>query len=171
MADVRVVDGSAEALPIADSSADAIVAAQAFHWFDRAKALPEFARVLGRTGGSASSGTTSTRQSNGRRSSTPSFRPAEFDTRALVGLEGDLGPWFGPRRPALFTHAHIQDRPSLLARVDSMSWIAVLPEQEREQIKRRVNELVDTHPQLAGHDSFDLPYVTSAWWAQRLSSE
>jgi hypothetical protein len=62
------------------------------------------------------------------------------------------------------------DRASLLERVDSMSWIAVLREHEREQIKRRVGGLVDSHPQLAGYESFDLPYVTSAWWAERLSS-
>ena len=46
LAGVRVVEGSAEAMPLANSSADAIVAAQAFHWFDRSRALPEFARVL-----------------------------------------------------------------------------------------------------------------------------
>ena len=49
-----------------------------------------------------------------------------------------------------------------------MSWIAVRPEQERDEIKGRVGELLDTHPELAGRESFDLPYVTSVFWAERL---
>jgi SAM-dependent methyltransferase len=42
--------GSAESLPLEDASLDAVVAAQAYHWFDPATALPEIARVL-RPGG------------------------------------------------------------------------------------------------------------------------
>lgn len=37
---------TAEALPLASQSADAVAAAQAFHWFNPPKALAEFARVL-----------------------------------------------------------------------------------------------------------------------------
>src|SRR5579884_3065432 len=46
----RVLDGTAEALPVADQSADAITVAQAFHWFDVPRTMAEFHRVL-RTGG------------------------------------------------------------------------------------------------------------------------
>ena len=44
--EVDVRDGLAEALPVADSSADAIVCAQSFHWFSTAGTLEEFRRVL-----------------------------------------------------------------------------------------------------------------------------
>ena len=40
------VDASAEATTLPDHSIDLIVAGQAFHWFDRAKAKPEFRRIL-----------------------------------------------------------------------------------------------------------------------------
>ena len=40
------VDGTAEATTLADHSLDFAVAGQAFHWFDRKKARPEFARIL-----------------------------------------------------------------------------------------------------------------------------
>jgi SAM-dependent methyltransferase len=40
------VAGTAEATTLGEHSVDAIVAAQAFHWFDAAKARQEFARIL-----------------------------------------------------------------------------------------------------------------------------
>ena len=46
----RALEGTAEALPIADASVDAIVAGSAFHWFDGPAAVAEFHRVL-RAGG------------------------------------------------------------------------------------------------------------------------
>ena len=44
------VDATAEATTLTDQSVDLIVAGQAFHWFDRARARDEFARIL-RPGG------------------------------------------------------------------------------------------------------------------------
>jgi len=45
-----VLDGTAERLPLASHSVDAVLVAQAFHWFDAPAALCETARVL-RAGG------------------------------------------------------------------------------------------------------------------------
>jgi SAM-dependent methyltransferase len=47
---VHSVDGRAEATSLPDASVDAIVAGQAFHWFNRADTRREFARIL-RPGG------------------------------------------------------------------------------------------------------------------------
>ena len=46
MPTVEALDGSAEAVPLADASVDAVTVAQAFHWFDAPAALDELARVL-----------------------------------------------------------------------------------------------------------------------------
>ena len=46
-------DGAAEALPLAAAEVDAVVCANAFHWFDAPRAVAEFARVIRPGGGLA----------------------------------------------------------------------------------------------------------------------
>jgi SAM-dependent methyltransferase len=46
-------EAPAEAIPLPDESVDAAFAGQAFHWFDRARALPELQRVIAPGGGLA----------------------------------------------------------------------------------------------------------------------
>src|SRR5262249_38614175 len=48
--DVTAIAGRAEAIPLPDGSVDAVLAGQAAHWFELARAMPEIARVLA-TGG------------------------------------------------------------------------------------------------------------------------
>jgi SAM-dependent methyltransferase len=42
----KSVDGTAECTTLPDTAVDFVVAGQAFHWFDRGKARPEFNRIL-----------------------------------------------------------------------------------------------------------------------------
>jgi SAM-dependent methyltransferase len=43
---VRALPGRAEDIPLPDASMDAVLVAQAMHWFDLSRAIPEIARVL-----------------------------------------------------------------------------------------------------------------------------
>ncbi len=51
--EVEALAGTAEAIPLADASVDAIAVGQAFHWFDAEPALAEMRRVLRPGGGFA----------------------------------------------------------------------------------------------------------------------
>ena len=49
----RVLDGTAEAIPLEDGSVSAVVCGDAFHWFDRERAPAELHRVIAEGGGAA----------------------------------------------------------------------------------------------------------------------
>jgi SAM-dependent methyltransferase len=51
--EAEVLEGSAEAIALPDAGVDAAFAAQAFHWFDRERAVPELHRVVRPGGGLA----------------------------------------------------------------------------------------------------------------------
>ena len=53
IADGEVLAGNAEAIPLADSSVDAVFVGEAFHWFDAPVAIRELVRVLHPPGGVA----------------------------------------------------------------------------------------------------------------------
>ena len=50
---VEARQGVAESIPLEDHSVDAVAVGQAFHWFERARVLPELRRVLRSGGGLA----------------------------------------------------------------------------------------------------------------------
>src|SRR4029077_20857536 len=51
--EAEAYEGPAESIPLADESVDAAFAGQAFHWFDRERAVPELHRVIRAGGGLA----------------------------------------------------------------------------------------------------------------------
>lgn len=144
---VEIVEGTAEATGLASESADAITAAQAFHWFDGARALPELHRVL-RPGGSLA-------PIWNRRDLSQPLQQALHDI--VDRYRGDTpahgsGAWreafartelFTPLEERRFAFVHELDADGLVDRVVSTSMIAALPQAERDEVAQRVRALAE----------------------------
>ncbi|WP_028603374.1 class I SAM-dependent methyltransferase [Ottowia thiooxydans] len=169
---VRTLAGTAQSIPLAASSLDAIVCAQAFHWFANRETMDEFARVL-------KPGASLGLVWNVRDESVDWV--AEL-TNIMTPYEGDAprfykGDWrrafphhaFSPLQETRFEHAHIgSPQQVILDRVMSVSFIATLPEQEQASVRGRVESLIASHPELKGREVVRVPYQTQAYYCGRI---
>lgn len=163
--------GFAERIPLPDGSVDAVVAGQAYHWFDPDRAHAELARVI-RPGGVFSP------LWNVRDDSVPwvaKLTEVSEDDTAGRGLQepdpdpDSFGPRFGPVERAVFTHSTSHTPDTLVGLISTRSYYLTATPQRQARLERRVRELCATHPDLAGKSTFDLPYQTFAYRATRLA--
>ena len=123
--------GSAEEIPLPDHSVDAVLVAQAWHWVDRSRAVPEVARVL---------------VPGGRLGLVWNIRDEREDWVAELGRilhdpgehhrqdRGIIGPPFGPveRRDVEWTHRLSRDE--LIDLAASRSYVITMPDQQRAAV-------------------------------------
>ncbi len=167
---VRALAGSAEAIPVPDASVDAVLAGTAYHWFDPELAHPEMARVL-RPGGVLAA------IWNDRDKATAwvaqlariigshryvSGRRAELDESR------SFGPLFGDVTKQQFPHVARQSPQGIADLAASRSNYLTATPTEQRLILDQVAELCAAHPDLAGRDTFDLPYLTTVYRAIRV---
>jgi len=169
--DTPLVAGVAESLPFGNESFDAIVCAQAFHWFDADVALPEIHRVLKHGGRVGLLWNVRDESVGWVRALSEILEPYQ---RAVPNESS--GEWrravsasdlFDNLHQRRFRHAQPLDAGLLVTRYASASYVAVLPEDERADVLERIRRLGRTHPELAGRERFDLPYVTELYWCAR----
>ena len=159
----RSLSGTAEAIPLADASVDAIVVGQAFHWFDTSRALPEMARVL-RPGGTLGllwnldddrvpwvSTLCDVTGSEARVSALSDAKPP-YD-----GAAGLSTPVHGR-----FDYEEDYDVDRLVAMIASRSQTILLPPAERERLLDAVREVAPPAP-------FSFPSVCQCWRGERLA--
>lgn len=169
---VRALAGTAEAMPLQDGEADIVICAQAFHWFANAQALREIHRVL---------------RPGGRLGLVWNVRDESRDwvaaiTEIITPYEGDApryykGTWkqpfesqslFGPLQRTVLPHSHVGTfEQVVIDRNLSVSFIAALPEAERQSVAGRLHALKDRFPELR-EPTIVFPYATEAWIAERL---
>lgn len=170
--DTTIVHGTAESLPLADASVDAVVCAQAFHWFANEAALAEIHRVL---------------KPGGRLGLIWNVRDESVDwvadiTRIITPYEGDTprfhtgnwrlpfnGRYFAQPEPTCFNYSHCGTAETVIMnRFLSVSFIAALPEADKAVVTGQLRELIQTHPALRGRQTIEFPYQTQAYLCRRL---
>lgn len=158
----EVLAGTAEALPIADASVDAVLVAQAFHWFDAPSALREIARVL-RPGGTLGL------LWNLLDDSVPWVAAVAdaFEAEDRASLEDPAdSPYTGapglsdPER-LVVPHAQASDADTLVANIASRSTTILRPPEQQATLLDRIRQLAPPGP-------FDLPHVCVVWRARRM---
>ena len=176
--DVPILDGTAEAMPLPDAFADAVVSAQAFHWFRAGPALREIRRVLRPGGGLGLVWNTrddSVRWSRrlseileAHRGTVPVWRERTSRGYRITVL----GPAFAKKsvgftrlRHRSFRHSQEGTPDLFVDRALSVSMIAVLPPARRRAVAREVRELLATDPDTRGRKRIRLPYRTDVFWA------
>ncbi|MEU7217863.1 class I SAM-dependent methyltransferase [Nocardia iowensis] len=157
---VRAYEGTAEEIPLAAGSVDAIVAGQAFHWFDQNRAFPEFARVLRKGGIFAALWNTDDMRVEWV---AELARVARSDASAPPPEPGGTmlpeHPLFEVFERAEFPHAQRRTADSLAATIGTHSHTLVVSPQQRAEVLRRITDYLHTRPETA-EGEFDLPLVT-----------
>jgi ubiquinone/menaquinone biosynthesis C-methylase UbiE len=145
---VELLAGSAEQLPLEDASVDAATAAAAFHWFELDRALPELHRVLRPGGGLAVVG-------NHRALEQPLQAAVQEIIGGYVPAESELERWrpeleasglFGALESIERTFEQELDAEGLVERVNTISYVARLPEAERLRVLADVRALGEAQP-------------------------
>jgi SAM-dependent methyltransferase len=170
--EIEILAGSATSIPLPEASVDAIVCAQAFHWFATADALAEMHRVL-KPGGMLGL------IWNTKDDSLPWVRSAFAE---IEPYEGNVprfhsGAWrrafpadgFGPLHEERFRHEHRGDPEVVIVdRLLSVSFISSLPGEQREVVAARLRNLIATDSALAGKSEIAVPYSTFAFTSRKL---
>ncbi|NUT54091.1 MAG: class I SAM-dependent methyltransferase [Saccharothrix sp.] len=164
---VPVRPGTAEEIPYRDASFDAVVVAQAFHWFDPPAALREIARVL-RPGGALALAW------NERDESGPdavelsavtewtTMKPYDVGRDFRVDLDASGLFELARRRQFLWSDRLTHDQ--LAERIGTFSYVNAMAEDERQALFGRVRAHLAGRP-----DPLDVAYVTDTFVARTRS--
>jgi SAM-dependent methyltransferase len=164
---VEAKQGSAETIPLAAASVDAVVCAQSFHWFANQDALAEIRRVLKPGGALGLIWNIRDERiawvAELRRTFEPHAGDApRFHTQAWRKVFPATG--FDGFRERQFPHGHTgSPQHVILDRVLSTSFIAALSTAQRQRIAEDVWKLISETSELAGKTEVTMPYVTAAY--------
>jgi len=182
---VPLVAGAAETMPFADACVDAVVVAQAFHWFDARRALAELARVV-RAGGRLGLIWNARDRSVGwvdqiwsvmdrvekhapwrdHRDGTGAGDESMRRSERHLTDDGD-GRW-SAWTEATFYHVHHSTHEQVVDRVRSVSHVAVLPPAGQRAVLDEVRAILREHPQTRNAPTVGIGYRVDAMYAERL---
>ncbi|MFE2431844.1 class I SAM-dependent methyltransferase [Streptomyces sp. NPDC059373] len=168
---VNATAGTAEATGLPDASADAVVAAQSWHWFQEAGALAEVERLL-RPGGALALvwNTYDTSVPWVRDFQDIIFRLAPRDLpspldggwrKAFAGRDG-----WGSISERHWPNPHPTTVTDVVERMMSSSHVAVMSQTEQEGVRAEVLSVLGSHDATRREGRIDLPYTTDVYWVR-----
>jgi ubiquinone/menaquinone biosynthesis C-methylase UbiE len=170
--EVEAHDGTAEAIPLAAASVDAVTVAQAFHWFREDEALAEIHRVLRPGAGLGLIWNTRDESDELHRSITEVLERLRIEARHRVraprwqGRNAELilraSPLFERVETFRTTQRQELTREGVVERFLSVSFVAAAAPSERAEIERRIRELLADRA-----EPVVLPYETEVYVAFR----
>lgn len=153
--ETRALLGTAEEIPLEDNSVDVVLVAQAWHWVDPERAIPEVARVL---------------RPGGRLGLVWNTRDERLgwvrELGRIIGSDGDGGHAGALPEPFTDLAQHRVEWTSyltpqaLIDLVASRSYCITSPTEVRSRTLDEVRQLLATHPALANATGLALPYIT-----------
>jgi SAM-dependent methyltransferase len=163
---IEVRAGSAEALPFDAHSLDAIVAGQAWHWFDADRAIPEAERVL-RPGGAVvliwNELDTSVDWVAEYRAIRDEYATGLSINDGTAQTAFSRRPDWSPLEHRSFANRHDVSPDTLVERMLSTSYVSARGESGCMASEARVRQIVDRYG--LGQD-IKVPYITEVFWSR-----
>lgn len=169
---VATAIATAETLPVAAESVDAVICATAFHWFATSPVLAEFHRVL-RPGGTLGLiwNVRDTEVPWVRRLSEITDRYQDDAPRQKSQAWRDIfpAPGFSPLHETAMRYDHAGTAEEvIIGRTLSTSFIAALPDDRRAILVDEIRAMIVATPELTGKHKVHFPYVTRAYDCHRI---
>lgn len=168
--EVRVLDATAESLPLPEASVDAVTVAQAFHWFDAPRAVAEIGRVLKPGGNLGLIWNVRDEREDWVAEVTAVMEPHRAGTpthRAGTWRQAfEASDLFTPILERSFSYEQHLTPALVVDRVMSVSFIASLPVAERETVANEVRAVLASHTETRGED-IALPHRTDVYTCAR----
>lgn len=157
--------GVAEEIPLDDRSVDAVVAGQAWHWFETDRATREIARVL-RPGGVLGLVWNSRDTRTGWLREAGELMHEQYDASTTFATSVQIGPPFGPVESHRVEWTQRMSRETFLDLVRSRSHFITSNADDQRATIAAVDTLLRTHADLAGAAELSVPYVTHCFRAK-----
>lgn len=171
---VETLQAFSDHIPLPSQSIDAVLSAQAFHWFANMDSLKEIHRVL---------------KPQGHLGLVWNQRDTQVDwvnalAERLAPLEGDTPRYHSGIWQKVFEHQHLFQLKSLhqfaqqqtgtveqvvSKRLLSTSFIAAMPLEQQQDLKHQFEQIVQQYTGKQPQDEISFPYITYAYHFQKIA--